>query len=68
MTADLTEEIKKTNKLLALMATKDLQQPEKIKLLSQVGFGPKDIADLIGTSSNTVAVTLTRLRKAKKHE
>lgn len=66
MTADLTEEIKKTNKLLALMATKDLQQPEKIKLLSQVGFGPKDIADLIGTSSNTVAVTLTRLRKAKK--
>ena len=60
------KEIRKMNKLLALMATKDLPQIDKIQVLSQAGFGPKDIANLIGTSSNTVAVSLNRLKKIKK--
>lgn len=66
MIDELIEEIKKMNKLLALMATKELPQIEKIQVLSDVGMGPKDIAQLIGASSNTVAVTLNRLKKTKK--
>jgi hypothetical protein len=41
MNSELIEEIKKTNKLLVIMATKDLPQADKIALLSKVGFGQK---------------------------
>lgn len=67
MNADLIDEIKKTNKLLVIMATKDLPQTDKIALLSRVGFGQKEIADLVGTTSNTVGVTLNKLKKKNKN-
>ena len=66
MNADLIDEIKKTNKLLVIMATKYLPQTDKIALLSRVGFGQKEIADLVGTTSNTVGVTLNKLKKKKQ--
>lgn len=66
MTAELTNEIKKMNKLLVVMVTKDLSQVEKIKTLAKAGFGQKEIAELIGTSANTVGVTLNRIKKTKK--
>ena len=59
----LLQELRLMNKLLVLMTTKDLPQNEKIALLAKVGFGQKDIADLVGTTSNTVGVALNRLRK-----
>jgi len=68
MNAELIEEIKKTNKLLVIMATKDLSQSDKIALLSKVGFGQKEIADLVGTTSNTVGVTLHKLKKTGKKQ
>lgn len=39
---------------------------EQIELLSTYGLGPTQIAAIVGTSVNTVNVTLSRLRKAKK--
>ncbi len=66
MSEELIKEIKKTNKLLVMMATKDLPQNEKINFLSKVGFGQKEIADLIGTTSNTVGVALNRLKKTSQ--
>jgi DNA-binding CsgD family transcriptional regulator len=63
MTTELVHEIKKMNKLLVLMATKDLSQTEKIELLNKVGLGQKEIAELVGTTRNTVNVTLNRLKK-----
>ena len=63
---ELLEEIKRTNKLLVVIATKDLSQTDKIMLLNKAGFGQKEIADLVGTTSNTVGVTLNRLKKANK--
>ena len=41
-------------------------QKEQIEMLSRVGLSPKEIAGLIGTTSNTVSVILTGLRKSKK--
>lgn len=40
-------------------------QPPKrqISLLSKAGFGPSQIADLMGTTSNTVNVRLSEMRK-----
>jgi DNA-directed RNA polymerase specialized sigma24 family protein len=39
-------------------------QTEAIIELREAGFGPSRIADLLGTSSNTVNVTLQKAKKA----
>lgn len=38
-------------------------QREQIQLLSQASFSPKQIADMLGTSANTVSVELSRFRR-----
>ena len=38
---------------------------EKIQFLASAGMSPKEIADLLQTSSNTVSVTLSKSRKQK---
>jgi DNA-binding CsgD family transcriptional regulator len=52
-------------RILAVIATKGLKQREQIALLSQAGLQPKDIAKLLGTTSNTVRVALVALRKTR---
>lgn len=66
MTTELINEIRKMNKLLVLMATKDLQQIDKIKVLASAGFAQKEIADFLGITGNTVNTTLNRLKNKKK--
>jgi DNA-directed RNA polymerase specialized sigma24 family protein len=65
---EILTELKRMNKLLALLATQGKSQNDKIVLLAQLGFGPKEISELLGTTSNVVSVTLHKLRKkpAKK--
>jgi DNA-directed RNA polymerase specialized sigma24 family protein len=53
-------------RILAVLATRDMKQREQIALLSKAGLQPKDIATLLGTSSNTVRVELVALRKSKR--
>ncbi|PLP59491.1 hypothetical protein CYK37_09210 [Mesorhizobium loti] len=38
-------------------------QKEKILFLGRAGLGPSDIADILGTTSNTVNVALSNARK-----
>ena len=65
LTEELTlAKIDQILRILAVIATKGLKQREQIAVLSRAGLPPKDIADLIGTSSNTVRVELVGLRKA----
>jgi len=56
-------EVKKISRVLTLMATKDLAQREKIGLLSGLGLQPREIAELVGTTPNTVSVTLSSMRR-----
>lgn len=65
---ELIIEVKKLNKLVILLLTKDLSQNDKIIFLDKSGFQPKDIAEIINTTPNTVRVTLARLRKNSKKE
>jgi len=51
-------------KLTTLSIVKDKDFKEQVKLLSSVGFKPKEIADLLGTTPNSVRVTLSRIRKS----
>ena len=53
-------------KLTTISSMRDNTQKEKIILLDSAGFGPKQIADILNTSSNTVNVSLSNLRKKKK--
>lgn len=52
-------------RLTTIGVTKGLKQREQIALLDRVGLPPKDIADLLGTTGNTVNKELSTLRKAK---
>ena len=60
---EIVLELRKISRLLTLLLTKDLSQRDKIALLSTAGLQPKEIADLIGTTPNTVSVTLAHMRK-----
>lgn len=53
-------------KLLGLIAVKGLPQTQQIAVLTRIGFTPKDIADVLGTTPNTVRVALVGIRKAQK--
>lgn len=60
---DVLSELRKISRLLTLLVTKDLAQKDKIVLLSTAGLQPKEIAELIGTTPNTVSVRLAQIRK-----
>ena len=51
-------------KLLAASLAADKPQRERIRLLSSVGLAPQEIAQALGTTSNTVRVALVGIRKS----
>ena len=54
-------------RLSALNLVKDIKmQKDQIVMLSDAGFQPKEIADVLRTSRNTVNVTLSNIRKARE--
>jgi DNA-binding CsgD family transcriptional regulator len=60
----ILEKLDQILRILAAAATTGMKQREQIALLNRAGLQPKDIADLLGTSSNTVRVELVGLRKS----
>lgn len=66
MNDEILNEIKKLNKLLVLILMKDFKKNEKILFLNSSGFPPKEIAEILGTTSNSISVTLNRLKKRGK--
>ena len=70
MTVDVGVEIlRKLDVLIAVTATAVLEgkpQREKIEVLDRAGLAPKDIAQVVGITSNNVRATLTKLRSREK--
>lgn len=67
--SNLMEVAKKLDTLIRLTAIGlfgDKTQKEKIELLATAGLGAKEIAELLGTTPNTVSVTLSGLKQKKK--
>jgi len=60
------EKLDQILRILVVQATRGLKQRDQIAMLDQAGFQPKAIAELLGTSSNTVRVELVTLRKRGK--
>ncbi len=52
-------------RLLVLSLAEGKKQKEQFLLLSRAGFLPKHIAEMLGTTPNTVRVVLSHLRKEK---
>jgi len=53
-------------RLLALLVAEGKTQTEAILRMSHVGLPAADIADLLGTTANTVRVTVHQARKSAK--
>ena len=63
---EVLEELRKITKLLVVLVTEDMKQKDQIRKLDRVGFQPKEIAELIDTTPNTVRVALHDIRKKNK--
>ena len=65
---ELLKQAKITNRLLAEQLKSQMGQMELVALLAGSGLTAREVADVLGTTPATVAVTLMRLRgkKAKK--
>jgi DNA-directed RNA polymerase specialized sigma24 family protein len=61
--AALLSELRRTNHLLAVLATRGLEQREAIAFLDSIGLRPVEIANAVGITRNAVNITLHRLRK-----
>ena len=59
-------ELKRITKLLSLTITKGESQKQQITTLNLAGFQPKEIAELLNTTSNNVRVALVSIRKTSK--
>ena len=61
-------ELRRMSKLLALDLVKDMKTNEKYKMLNNAGFQPKEIAEILDTTRNTVSVELSKLKKKLKKD
>lgn len=63
------DDLMKYMRLMALATLENQPLKRQISLLSKAGFGPSQIADILGTTSNSVNVRLSEMRKqASKKE
>lgn len=64
---ELLPRIDLQNKLLALIATQNEQADNKKRMwiLRSIGFQPKEIAEMLGTTPNYVSKILSEIRKEK---
>ena len=65
-TREIVERLDRLTNLVAIGLLGGKTQREQIRLLSKGGFPPREIAELVGTTPNTVRVELTSIRKDKK--
>jgi DNA-directed RNA polymerase specialized sigma24 family protein len=61
-------ELKKISRLLVLNLDNNRSQNEMILLMTKAGFQPKEIADLLGTTSNTVMVARSKAKSKLKKQ
>lgn len=65
---ELMERLDKLTRVVAISNTRGLTSTDRIILLSQAGFRPREIADMLNTTSNVVSVTLSLRRKKEIKE
>jgi copper homeostasis protein CutC len=69
MNASDSEVTRRLDTLIRLVATAlcaERPQKEKISILAGAGLAPKEIAEIVGTTPNTVSVSLSAMRRNAK--
>jgi len=61
---ELQSKLDRVLQLLAVITVRDMPQTEQIATLNRAGFAPREIASVLGTTANTVRVTLVGIRRA----
>ena len=61
------EQLEEVVRLLAIQLRRDTEsQAQAIEELNRAGFGPTRIAELLGTTPNTVNVSISNAKKRKR--
>lgn len=61
------KELRMIKKLLAMQAIQNKDFREQIIFLNSIGFQPKEIAEMVNSTSNSVSVSLHKIRKGGKN-
>jgi DNA-directed RNA polymerase specialized sigma24 family protein len=59
-------ELRTANRLLAILATRGMEQKEAIALLLGMSFTPRAIADALSVTPNAVSIAIHRMKKAEQ--
>lgn len=62
-TAEVTQEIRRMSRLLALVATKGLDSREAVPLLAKAGYTQNEIGSILGMTRSAVNQTMIRRRR-----
>lgn len=62
---EVVERLETLIRLVAIAICAERSQKEKIRILNSAGLGSREIAELVGTTPNTVSVALSNMRKEK---
>jgi len=66
---EIVRELRRIGRILAVIAVKSEEsQREQIARLGEMGFLPSEIAKIIGTTPNTVNVTLHEIRRKTRQK
>ncbi len=65
-TDTLARQLERIANLLALLVTHGKPQMEQIAVLSGAGYSSAEIAQLVGTTRNTVSVALSQMKSRKQ--
>jgi transposase-like protein len=65
-TERISEQLDTLIQLVSVALTENKKRRDQIRLLTQGGIGPTRIARILGTTANTVKVTVANMRKAKE--
>jgi len=67
-TDTVARQLERIANLLGLLVTHGKPQMEQIAVLSGAGYSSAEIAQLIGTTRNTVSVALSQMKTARKQK
>ena len=64
--SELIERVDRLIRVAALSLVENRKQKDQIRVLTLAGFKPTEIAELLGTTPNTVSVAISVLRREKE--
>ena len=66
---EVSRELRRLGRILAVIAiSNEESQRDKIARLDEMGFLPSEIAKIVGTSANTVSVSLHEIRRRTRQK